>query len=66
VKVADSGGRGSADFVLSEVCGSSALNRRKPLDTGSRVENIALSLGERVSRDGVFASRRGTGEGSVV
>ena len=26
----------------------------------------ALSLGERVSRDGAFTSRRGTGEGSVV
>jgi len=29
------------------------------------VHNAALSLGERVSRDGVFTSRRGTGEGSV-
>jgi hypothetical protein len=26
----------------------------------------ALSLGERVSRDGAFSSRRGTGEGSLL
>jgi len=28
-------------------------------------ESLALSLGERVSRDGAFTSRRGTGEGLV-
>jgi tRNA uridine 5-carboxymethylaminomethyl modification enzyme len=35
-----------------------------PLPLGSECENSALSpLGERVARDGVFSSRRGTGEG---
>jgi len=33
------------------------------LDTGGEVEIIALSLGERVSGDGAFSSRRRTGEG---
>jgi len=30
---------------------------------GPEVKKTALSLGERVSRDGAFTSRRGTGEG---
>jgi len=30
-----------------------------------KVETPALSLGERVSGDGVFSSRRRTGEGSL-
>ena len=32
---------------------------------GTKVGKTALSLGERVSRDGAFPSRHGTGEGSL-
>ena len=36
----------------------------KGVESRNLRENSALSLGERVSRNGVFSSRRGTGEGS--
>jgi hypothetical protein len=40
--------------------GNAALSPEK---TVLSAEKTALSLGERVSRDGAFSSRRGTGEG---
>ena len=50
---------------------SSRQHGAKPLTplwldiVGARAGNIALSLGERVSGDGAFSSRRRTGEGSL-
>jgi len=42
-----------------------ALSPRERVVHSLLIENTALSLGERVDRDGAFFRRRGTGEGLV-
>jgi hypothetical protein len=53
----------STMFLASKHEIPSADEEPLDLDVGAKVGNTALSRGERVSRDGAFSSRRGTGEG---
>jgi tRNA uridine 5-carboxymethylaminomethyl modification enzyme len=48
---------------LGSACENSALSLRQESALSVREESALSPLGERVARDGVFSSRRGTGEG---
>jgi len=61
-KVSDAKGRGPA----TKHVGGSGAGPNPPVEAGRvGVEKRALSLGERVSGDGAFSSRRRTGEGFI-
>ncbi|SPE29398.1 hypothetical protein SBA2_450014 [Acidobacteriia bacterium SbA2] len=41
------------------------MDHQGSVPTAAQLDNLTLSLGERVPRDGAVISRRGTGEGLV-